>query len=219
MEYSTYCKNFKGRGIPDELENLLHLRGDLETLSAELRKANIAFEFEDSDKWLTDYLGYQSQIVNSLLGIATNGAGDLLAFWLYDDRDLKDAPIVFVGHGDASVIANNFSDLLLLLIACFDLHPEAIPEDLNDETFDRALSDEITLELIEDGTYPPDTMEQLRKRDEEIEQGRAKFLSSLGLQPPQKPAALMRSAIQAHPDFEAWFEYQISIEQSHAADI
>jgi hypothetical protein len=218
MDYSTYIKNFKGRKVPAELENLIRAKSDIDILSAELYEAGVYFRFlEDSDSWLTYWLGYQSQIVDSVLGIATNGAGDLLAFWLYDERDLKDAPIVFIGDGDPSIIANNFSDMLLLLVACFDLHPDAIPEDLQ-EDFEDPLADEITLALVEDGTYPPDTIQRRTERREEIKQGRAKFIAKLGIQPPEYPAALMRKAIQAHPDFQTWLDEQALTEQPLSND-
>jgi hypothetical protein len=214
MNHATYIKNFKGRKIPKDLENLLAGNDNLDTLSEELSKAGVYFTLEkDSDAWLTHWLGYPSQIVDSVLGIATNGAGDLLAFWLYDQRDLENAPIVFVGHeGNVSVIANNFSDLLLLLTACFDLHPDTIPENLTKTSNDSMLN-EITRQMIEDGFYPPDTIQHARLRDEEIKTGRADFVRKMGLQPPQYPAALMRSAIQSHPDFQVWLDRQISMEQ------
>ncbi len=217
MNYSTYINNFKNRKLPEELESLLRTRDDLDVFSAELRVAGIYFAFEeDSDDWLRNWLDYESQIVESVLGIATNGAGDLLAFWLYDERDLKDAPIVFVGHeGDVSVIANNFSEMLLLLIACFDLHPDSVPESLEDVS-DPSEIDEITLAMVRDGFYPPNTIQHLKSRGEEIEKGRIEFIKMIGLQPPQYPRTLMQNAIQTHPDFQEWLDRQISIEQSNS---
>jgi hypothetical protein len=212
MNYETYIKNFKGHKIPEELDNLLRSKSNIDDLSQELGEAGIYFCFEEnSDGWLTHWLGEQSQVVESILGIATNGAGDLLAFWLYDERDLEDAPIVFVGHeGEVSVIANNFSEMLLLLLSCFDLHPDSIPDDL-DKVSDFGVTDEITLALIENGTYPPDTIEKMREREEQIEKGRTEFIKRFNLQLPNRPAALMRSAVQSHPDFQIWLDNQLSV--------
>lgn len=213
MNYATYIENFKNRKIPEAMERLLQLGNNLDNLSEDLCHAGIYFSFvEDSDEYLTLLLGYESQLVESILGIATNGAGDLLAFWIYDDRDLEDAPIVFVGHeGSASVMANNFSELLPLLVSSGDLHPDNIPEYLG-EFDDDSIVDKITLKMEEDGFYPSGTLQKSIERREEIKIGQADFATRLGIQLPENPAELMRTAIEAHPNFEEWLNHQISIE-------
>ncbi|MBW4513617.1 MAG: SMI1/KNR4 family protein [Timaviella obliquedivisa GSE-PSE-MK23-08B] len=216
MNYATYIKNFKNRKIPEAMERLLQLSNNLDNLSEDLCYAGIYFSFvEDSDEYLTLLLGYESQLVESILGIATNGAGDLLAFWVYDDRDLEDAPIVFVGHeGDACVMANNFSELLPLLVSSGDLHPDNIPEHLNEfNEFDGdSILGKITLKMEEDGFYSPGTLQELIERREETKIEQADFATRLGIQLPENPAELMRTAIEAHPNFEEWLNHQISIE-------
>jgi hypothetical protein len=201
------------------MERLLRLNNDLGRLSYELDCAGIYFRFiEDSDEWLTHWLGYESQLINYVLGIATNGSGDLLAFWLYyDEWDLTDAPIVFVGHeGILSVMANNLKELLPLLVACGDLHPYAIPEDLDD--LDNQDDEIIILAMESNGSYPHGTLQQFKTRDEEIKIGRAEFATRLGIQATLKPADVMRRAIKLNPNFEEWINHRISAENPEYFD-
>jgi hypothetical protein len=213
MNYQAYIENFKSRKIPEAMERLLRLSHNLDSLIDDLANAGIYFSFvENSDELLRLLLGYESQLVESILGIATNGAGDLLAFWIYDDQDLENAPIVFVGHeGINTVMANNFTELLPILVSSGDLHPDAIPEYLNEFDED-PISDAITLKMEESGAYPPGTLQRMKERREEIKTGKADFARRLGIQLPENPAALMRSAIEAHPNFEEWLNHRISIE-------
>jgi hypothetical protein len=223
MNYATYVeKNFKGRKIPEDLDRLLRLSADnnLRRLSYELEYAGIKFRFvEDSDEWLTHWLGYESQIINHVLGIATNGAGDLLAFWLYyDEWDLTDAPIVFFGHeGIFSVLANNFKELLPLLASCGNLHPYAIEDYLDElDCKDEEIIHVLAMEAS--GEYAPGTLQQMKIIDEETAKRKAEFVARLGIEVAQNPAEVMRRAIALNPNFEDWINHRISAENPEEFD-
>lgn len=164
MDYETYIKNFGDRKIPKSMEKLLRLNKNLDELVHELDMAGIYFRFMESSDVVCG-----GKVIKSLLGIATNGCGDQFAFWLDDDElELENTPIVGVGSGIYSVIANNFDDLILLLAAVGDLSPGGIDiEDEEDELKPNLIFDNFMTQLTQG--MQPNELERFIKTTQQLE--------------------------------------------------
>ena len=121
------------------------------------------------------WFGPDSAAWKMLAGFGSGPDGSIIAFWMYDGRDISDAPVVHLGsEGDElRVIANDIDDFLRLFgIGYGELG-------------------------FDDLSVPPE-------EPESAESLRQWLKSKAGIVPPTTGIDIVTHAEKNHPDFESW---------------
>jgi hypothetical protein len=119
-----------------------------------------------------------------LVAFGWDSSNSLYAFWLYPNRTLADAPVVYLDSANAAhgVISGSFEELLLLLAVG---HKD--------------------VGRVTDWTPPAEAPTY------DLKTFRTWFETDLGLAAPADPAALIARARATHPDFRGWLVAQAPV--------
>ncbi|AXA92821.1 hypothetical protein DPH57_17705 [Massilia sp. YMA4] len=128
------------------------------------------------------WFGPESDAWRALAGFGSGPDGSIMAFWLYDGREISAAPIVHLGsEGNAlHILADNLDDFLRLFAIGY-----------NELGFD-------------DLSQPPDEPESAAGLRQWLE-------SSFSVIPPEVGIDIVRYAQARHPDFESWVMRNVDI--------
>jgi hypothetical protein len=189
LKLEDFAGNFPSNvEIPDLMIKLLNFQNANDSF------CNGNFELIDKGVLASEtYFEYNLEVAQKVIVFGHEPDGAMYAYWLYDEKDITTAPIVFLGSEgtDNKVVANSLEEFLMLLTVGADGTGYA------------------GYNLKAEWYVPPPENRLAKFRE---------WLAGLGIYPGDAKT-IVDNAKQSHPDFDRWIEEKLNFQENSASQI